>query len=237
MFQEILNIKGLDLNMIAPSREKMYNDFERGSKLVVLGKPGTGKTALVSNLLNYKKDIFSFGMVMNDREDSNEIYDKMFPETFVYNKLEEDKIEDFINRQKLAKKQLQNPWALLLLDDCTDDSKFLKSPLFQGIFRSARHWKMMFILSLQNCESLDPGIRLNTDGIFILKETDLSNRKSIWINYAGIIPDFSLFCKIMDQITDDYTALYIDNTTKSNKLEDCIFWFKARISLCKIKQD
>jgi hypothetical protein len=31
----------------------------------------------------------------------------------------------------------------------------------------------------------------------------------------------------MDQITDDYTALYIHNATKSNKLEDCLFWYKA----------
>ena len=31
----------------------------------------------------------------------------------------------------------------------------------------------------------------------------------------------------MDQITDDYTALYIHNATQSNKLEDCVFWYKA----------
>ena len=28
--------------------------------------------------------------------------------------------------------------------------------------------------------------------------------KSLWENYAGIIPDFSSFCSILDQITDDY---------------------------------
>ena len=54
------------------------------------------------------------------------------------------------------------------------------------------------------------------------------NRKSLWENYAGIIPDFQMFCDIMDQITDDYTALYVHNATNSNKLEDCIFWYKAR---------
>jgi len=32
----------------------------------------------------------------------------------------------------------------------------------------------------------------------------------------------------MDQITNDYTALYIHNATRSNKLEDCLFWFKAK---------
>jgi hypothetical protein len=32
----------------------------------------------------------------------------------------------------------------------------------------------------------------------------------------------------MDQITNDYTALYIHNNTASNNLEDCVFWYKAK---------
>ena len=73
-----------------------------------------------------------------------------------------------------------------------------------------------------------PVIRTNIDSTFILREPSLKNRKSLWENYASIIPDFNMFCEIMDQITDDYTALYIHNATNSNKLTDCIFWYKAK---------
>jgi hypothetical protein len=31
----------------------------------------------------------------------------------------------------------------------------------------------------------------------------------------------------MDQCTEDYNCLVIDNTTKSNKLEEQIYWYKA----------
>jgi len=31
----------------------------------------------------------------------------------------------------------------------------------------------------------------------------------------------------MDQCTENYECLVIDNTTKSNKLEDNVFWYKA----------
>jgi hypothetical protein len=31
----------------------------------------------------------------------------------------------------------------------------------------------------------------------------------------------------MDQITEDYTALVINNRVQSNKMEDCLFWYKA----------
>jgi len=73
-----------------------------------------------------------------------------------------------------------------------------------------------------------PVIRTNVDGTFILREPNLKNRKSLWENYAGIIPDFNTFCSILDQITDDYTALFVLNQTQSNRLEDCIFWYKAK---------
>ena len=73
-----------------------------------------------------------------------------------------------------------------------------------------------------------PVIRTNIDGTFILREPNLKNRRALWENYASIIPDFSIFCEILDQITDDYTALFILNQTQSNKLEDCVFWYKAK---------
>ena len=87
---------------------------------------------------------------------------------------------------------------------------------------------MWFILSLQYCMDIKPVIRTNVDGVFILRESNLRNRKSLWENYAGVVPDFSMFCSIMDQITDNYTALYIHNATTSNTLEDCLFWYKAK---------
>ena len=99
----------------------------------------TGKTTLISSILYEKRNIFPVGMVMSGTEDSNGFYRKMFPSTFVYNKLEEDKIQEFIKRQKIAKKHLKNPWAVLLLDDCTDDPKLFNKPLFQGLYKNGRH--------------------------------------------------------------------------------------------------
>tara|TARA_B100000073_G_C23739703_1_gene573345 strand:+ start:2033 stop:2818 length:786 start_codon:yes stop_codon:yes gene_type:complete len=222
-----LRIREFTSDLIAPSLEKMNDPNQGGSKIVVIGKPGTGKTTLITSLLYQKRHIFPIGMVMSGTEDSNGHYSRMFPSSFVYNKLEEDKIEDFIKRQKISKNHLENPWGILLLDDCTDDPRLFSKPLFQGLYKNGRHWKMMFILSLQYCMDVKPVIRTNIDGVFILREPNLKNRRSLWENYAGIIPDFSMFCEIMDQVTDDYTALYIHNSSTSNKLEDCVFWYKA----------
>lgn len=224
-----LKIKELDLELIQPNTKTYMDKSQGGSKIVVIGKPGTGKSTLISSILYSKKHIFPCGLVMSGTEDSNGFYGRMCPKTFVYNQYDEEVIKNFVRRQKLAKDHLPNPWSVLLIDDCTDDPKLFNKPLQQGLYKRGRHWKCLYILSLQYCMDVKPVIRSNVDGTFILRETNIRNRKSLWENYAGVIPDFKMFCEIMDQLTDDYTALYIHNATRSNKLEDCLFWYKAKV--------
>ena len=128
-----IKIKELNPDLIPPSTDTYRNPGQGGSKIVVIGKPGTGKTTLITALLNAKKHIFPVGMVISGTEDSNGHYKKIFPDSFVYNKYDEEVIQNFIKRQKIAKQHLQNPWAVILLDDCTDDPKAFSKPLQQGM--------------------------------------------------------------------------------------------------------
>jgi hypothetical protein len=221
-------IKELNLELLQPNTKTYMIPDQGGSKHVVIGKPGTGKSTLIAALLYSKRHIYPAGIVFSGTEDSNGFYKRMFPNTFIFNKYDEDQLRQFIKRQKIAKKHVENPWAVCLLDDCTDNPSIFNKPLQQGIYKNSRHWKMWYILSLQYCMDVKPVIRTNVDGTFILREPNLKNRRSLWENYAGIIPDFGQFCDIMDQLTDDYTALYIHNATISNNLEDCLFWYKAK---------
>jgi hypothetical protein len=167
-------------------------------------------------------------MVMSGSEDSNHFYSRIFPSSFVFNEYNEEVITNFVKRQKISREHLDNPWGLILLDDCTDDPKIFNTKLQHQLFKFGRHWNLWYILSLQYAMDVKPVIRVNTDGVFILREPSIKIRKIIWENYAGIIPSFDMFCQIMDQISGDYTALYIHNATNSNKLEDCVFWYRAQ---------
>ena len=225
--KRIINIKEFDPDMLPPTVKTMHIPEQGGCKMVIIGKPGTGKTTMIASLLHAKSHIFPVAEVQSGTEDSNGFYGQILPKSLIHDGLNVDKIEDFIKRQKMAKKYLSNPWAVLLIDDCTDNPSVLRKPLFQGIFKNGRHWKMWFILSLQYCMDVLPTVRTNVEFIFILREANLRNRKALYDNYAGIITDFTLFCEIMDQITDDYTALVINNTTTSNKMDDCVFYYRA----------
>ena len=224
-----IKIRELDLDLIQPNASNMNNPSQGGSKIVVIGKPGAGKSTLIKWLCYMKRHIYPVGLAMSGTERENHFYKEFMPPAFIFNELNDEKLKMFIKRQRLAKNHLKYPWSILVVDDCTDDPKILNRPLYQGFFKNGRHWKMLFILALQYCMDVKPVIRTTVDGVFILKEINLKNRKALYENYCGIIPDFSLFCELMDQITEDNTALYIHNTGKSNNWQDCVFWCKAKV--------
>ncbi len=101
--EKIIHIKELDPELIPPSTAKFKDSTQGGSKIVVIGKPGTGKSTLLASLLYAKRHIFPTGLIVSGTEDSNSYYSKIFPDTFIYNKYEPEIIENFIKRQKLAK--------------------------------------------------------------------------------------------------------------------------------------
>ena len=70
-------------------------------------------------------------------------------------------------------------------------------------------------------------LRTNIDFIFILRESYIKNRRIIHENYAGMFPTFESFAQIMDQCTENYECLVINNNAKTNKLQEQIYWYKA----------
>lgn len=38
-----------------------------------------------------------------------------------------------------------------------------------------------------------------------------------------------MFSKVMDACTENYECLVLDNTVRSNKIQDCVFWYKATL--------
>jgi hypothetical protein len=42
-----------------------------------------------------------------------------------------------------------------------------------------------------------------------------------------MFPTFEMFCQVMDQCTENYECLVINNNAKSNQLSDQVFWYKA----------
>ena len=227
-----LELKRFDMKNISfkPNENK-------GPVIVLIGRRDTGKSFLVRDLLYYQQEI-PIGTVISGTEEGNGFYAKMVPRIFVHNEYNTAIIENVLKRQRTVLKQIKHemetykrstidPRAFVILDDCLYDSTWTRDKMMRLLFMNGRHWKVMLVITMQYPLGIPPTLRTNIDYVFILRENYIANRKRIYDNYAGMFPTFESFCQVMDQCTENYECLVINNNSKSNKLQDQVFWYKA----------
>jgi hypothetical protein len=227
-----LELKKFDMRQVSFKASE-----NKGPVVVLIGRRDTGKSYLVRDLLYYQQDI-PIGTVISGTEAGNGFYQEHIPKVFIHDEYNSSIIENILRRQKQCMRQIQkevllykksaiDPRAFCILDDCLYDAGWTKDKLMRLLFMNGRHWKIMLIITMQYPLGIPPNLRTNIDFVFILREPYINNRKRIYENYAGMFPTFESFCQVMDQCTENYECLVINNNAKSNKLTDQIFWYKA----------
>jgi len=227
-----LELKKFDMKSI-----QFKPNENKGPVVVLVGRRDTGKSFLVRDLLFYQQDI-PIGTVISGTEEGNGFYGKMVPRLFIHNEYNSAIIENILKRQRTVLKQVKkemetykrttiDPRAFVILDDCLYDNTWSRDKLMRLLFMNGRHWKVMLVITMQYPLGIPPTLRTNIDYVFILRENYIANRKRIYENYAGMFPTFEAFCQVMDQCTENYECLVINNNAKSNKLSDQVFYYKA----------
>ena len=227
----------LDLKKFDMKNISFKPNENKGPVIVLIGRRDTGKSYLVKDILYYHQDI-PIGTVISGTEAGNGFYSAHVPKLFIHDEYNTTIIENILQRQrtvlKVIKKELEtqkktniDPRAFVILDDCLYDATWAKDKVMRLLFMNGRHWKVMLVITMQYPLGIPPNLRTNIDYVFILREPYIANRKRIYENYAGMFPTFESFCQVMDQCTENYECLVINNNAKSNKLQDLIFWYKA----------
>lgn len=227
-----LELKRFDMKSISFKANE-----SKGPVVVLVGRRDTGKSFLVKDLLYYHQDI-PIGTVISGTEEGNGFYGKLVPKLFIHNEYNTAIIENILKRQRQVLKQIKkemeqfkrstiDPRTFVIMDDCLYDNTWAREKLMRLLFLNGRHWKVMLIITMQYPLGIPPTLRTNIDFVFILREPYIANRKRIYENYAGMFPTFESFCQVMDQCTENFECLVINNNSKSNKLQDQVFWYKA----------
>jgi hypothetical protein len=227
-----LELKKFDMKSIS-----FKSNESKGPVIVLIGKRDTGKSFLVRDLLYYQQDI-PIGTVISGTEEGNGFYGKMVPRLFIHNEYNTAIIENILKRKRTVLKQIKkemetykrstiDPRAFVILDDCLYDNTWSRDKMMRLLFMNGRHWKIMLVITMQYPLGIPPTLRTNIDFVFILRENYIANRRRIYDNYAGMFPTFESFCQVMDQCTENYECLVINNNVKSNRLQDQVFWYKA----------
>ena len=207
------------------------------SVVLFIGRRGTGKSWLIKDLM-WHKQRFPIGTVISGTEGANAFYSTIVPSLFIHDEFNSAIIANVLKRQDAITKQIRKETetrggsaidrrAFIVMDDCMYDTKWINDKFVRSLFMNGRHYGLLYVLALQYVMGIPPVLRGQVDYVFILRENQVSARRRIYEQFAGIFPTFELFCQIMDQCTEDYECLVIHNGAKTNKIEDCVFWYKA----------
>lgn len=213
------------------------NRIRDNCTVVLIGKRNTGKSVLVKDILSHHSSL-PVGTVISPTERVNQFYGKMIPSVFIHDEFTSNIIENVRIRQEMIMKSMIkekdtfgvtkiDPRAFLILDDCLYDESWSKDKNTKFFFMNGRHISLFFIITMQYPLGVPPNLRTNIDYVFILRENVIGNRRRIYDNYAGMFPSFDIFCQVMDQCTQNFECLVIDNTSCSTRLEDIVYWYKA----------
>jgi hypothetical protein len=228
----------LELKKFDPT--KIKND----SVVVFIGKRNTGKSYCMKDIMSYNRDI-PVGVVVSPTERANGYFEKFIPKMLIYDDLDEKLVSKFLNRQinitKDKKRDLEkhgssniDPRAFLILDDCMYNKAIMKDKNIRCIFMNGRHYKIFLLITMQHGLGLPPDLRSNIDYVFIFRNNIVKEREKIYNHYAGMFPTFDVFNQVMNQCTENYECLVIDNKTQSNNINDNVYWYKAQDSNYKM---
>jgi hypothetical protein len=205
---------------------------------VFIGRRGTGKSQLVTDILYHQRKI-PMGVVMSGTEESNEHYQNYVPDSFIYGQYEPEVIKKIIAHQQKTVKKMNTKQkedftdpsnsVFMLLDDCMFDNKWTRDKDMRCVFMNGRHYRIFFMLTIQYCMDLPPSLRGQCDYIFVLRENILENKQKLYKHFFGIFPTFDAFNEVLMQCTENYECLVLNVRSTSNKIEDVVFWYRAKV--------
>ena len=211
------------------------NDFDSKyiPKIHIIGSVARGKTTLIKDFmtrhyletLDRKNDkIVIFSNYTISYEDMHLVKDviikDIYEETFLKS-IWDDQKERVMKKGKGAGK------LLIIMDDCIIDVN--KSETFRAIMWNGRSYNCGIILSNQYCTSIKPDIRTCFDYVFCFGDNNKNNISKLHKSYFGVFDTLKVFDSVFYRITENYQCLVLNNRTQANKIEDCVFWYKAHI--------
>jgi len=224
-----IELQELDVERdILPNQDSLTNKTG-GGRYLIIGRPGSGKSILMKDILYYKRNFIPVVSVVSTTEKFNNFYEGFVPKLFVHDAYRPDIVTDFVNHQAkvMQKVDYNSSYAALIMDDCAADSKIVNSKELENVLKNGRHMNILFIMAVQYVLDMKPAMRACFDGVFILRNSVKAERQKIYDNYATVIKTFGEFERVMDEKTENFGAIFIDYRANSNDWRDCVKVYKA----------
>lgn len=199
--------------------------------ILLVGRRGTGKSSLMEDLLYRLSPNIDIALAMSPTEDSLGMFRNHMPESWLFEGYSQSKVEELIEMQRSLATRNKQKNVLLALDDCMYEKSIMRTTAMRNIHMNGRHLKTTLINACQYMVDVDPALRTQIDYVVCLKENIYTNKVKLHRFFFGCFRAFDDFSAVLDKVTENYGALVLDQTSPSNNLEDCLFWYRASLDL------
>lgn len=217
--------------------EFVPEDMPLSCTWLLIGKPSSGKTTLLENLVHEVKYRYPVGRFFFGSDTAYKRFCEIAHPLYVSNYFDKDEVTDVVRRQRQVylenmdagyEKDYVGNYNVLVIDDASDDPRVYKEKVMRGLYKlGTQHYNQLFLLGTQYSVDLPPDIRRSVSYVALFREPEVSEREKLYKNFGGIVGSLDRFNMLMDQITGDYTALIIKRMSQSNNPEDCISWYRT----------
>jgi hypothetical protein len=218
MEEENLDIKEFEIEKIPLS-----------CTMIIIGAPRSGKGTFMENVMYRNRHRIPIAKMFTGSETQYERFKRITHPLYCGNYYQEEEEKRYILRQRncaLEGGEYMN--SINIIDDAGDDPKIFKSKLFLGLFKiGTQHWNHVFMLANQYAIDIPPSIRKAVTYAVLFREPNDIERQKLYKNFGGICAPYEKFCALMNDLTGDYNCLIIQQGSQSNKVEECVFWYRT----------
>jgi len=225
----------LDFDVMFENVDTYYGFQIDGNGRFLLGDfTVTHNTTFIENMMYYNKHKYPVARAFIGTEGAYKKFCDITHPLYVSNYYDADEEKDHIVRQRMC--TLENSqnylgnYAINVIDDASDDPKEYKTKIMRGLFKlGSQHWAQLLMIGSQYAIDMPPDIRKSVSYIALFREPEPLEREKLYKNFGGLAGSYENFCKLMDDLTGDYTCMIFKKRSQSNNMEDCIFWYKTEV--------
>ena len=196
-------------NLFNNIEEKSIYQFQKNTlhnnKILIIGPKNSGKTVLIKDLIIELQD-----SVEEIHYISFSLSDEIFPFR-IYKGIKEFDAEKYIEYARSKNKDNNKYKTMLIFDGSIFKNSLEDKFLCELIFHS-KCYNIILIISMQFPMGLSPEFRNTIDTIFLFNNHTISNEKRLYNHYCSMFPNFEIFKKYYNKITQNHGTMVIDQT-------------------------
>lgn len=221
----------------------------RDRRMIIVGKPGTGKSAAALDVMEHIKNIDS-GIIFSPTDKFTGHWEEFCPRAAVHYEYSPSVVSQLIKSQenifnqtymymlrkaklegrRITKKDVEIPPVFIICDDCLAENVMTKDVNIREIFMNGRHLKIFLLITAQWLMDIKISQRQLVDYLLICSTDDPTMLKRVFDNFFSSYFSYPAFCDIVADVTENYGILVLDRTNmKSKKMEDHVFWWEAKL--------